>query len=265
MVVGLGSYKDKTEAYPLDNKTLNSIALRSILTPFSNNLESASSIGWLYAIEPGLRKIHDKNEEDLALAMGHNLEYTRGLTSFSPFAMGVILALEAQKLDLETIRGVRSAITSLCEGLGLAYYSLLLILGMTFIPSLMPFGLIALGIAVIIDILIRFISIKVGYANATRIAEKINKKPEGFNKAARNAGLIMIGSLVIVSAIVLSNAIINPINGMELNINYINSIISIFFIYLLYNLLTKKNYSMGKCVLLIIIISIILGLAVSFI
>ena len=35
MVVGLAQYKDTSEAYPLDKKTLNAIALRSLFSGIS--------------------------------------------------------------------------------------------------------------------------------------------------------------------------------------------------------------------------------------
>ena len=108
MVVGTGAYQDRNEAYPLDKKTLRTIALRSLFSGSSFNGETAHSIGWLWAIEPGLRKIHT-NETDLALSMGHNLEYVNGGGFFSSLAMGITLALEQQKADLETIRSVRTA------------------------------------------------------------------------------------------------------------------------------------------------------------
>lgn len=263
MVVGLGSYKDKNEAYPLDKATLNKVALRSILSPLSLNTESYSSIGWSFALEPALRKIHT-NEEDLALAMGHNLEYVRAITCFAPLAMGASLALEATKNDLDTIRSVRTTLSSLCDGVGLLYY-LFIIFG-----SLAAFkagDLIGIGfdlIVLILGLIIRIVSIRVGYAHATKIAEKLNKK-NGNIKAFKNVGLIMLGSLIMIGAIILDNSLeISLVKGI-LDINYLNALISLAGVYIIYNLLTKKNYSMGKCVLVILVASIILGVITSFI
>ena len=66
MVVGTGAYTNKNEAYPLDNRLLRKVALRSLLVRSGDNAETGESIGWCYAIKPALERIHD-NPEDLAL------------------------------------------------------------------------------------------------------------------------------------------------------------------------------------------------------
>ena len=65
--------------------------------------------GWLYCILPGLEKIHSDNKEDLKLSMEHNLEFFNTHPFLVTFVMGIILSLEQQKADIETIRAVRVA------------------------------------------------------------------------------------------------------------------------------------------------------------
>ena len=126
MVVGITQYTNKNEAFPLDKKTLNQVALRSFMVSASKNSETGEAYGWCHALAPALKKIHE-NEEDLALSMGHNLEYVETGSFFSTLAMGVVLSLEAQKCDLETIRSVRTTMNVLCNRLSHALFNLMIL------------------------------------------------------------------------------------------------------------------------------------------
>ena len=68
-------YNNLTPAEPLDKKTLNKMALRSMNLQASFNYERMQAAGWLYCILPGLEKIHADNEDDLKISMAHNLEF----------------------------------------------------------------------------------------------------------------------------------------------------------------------------------------------
>ena len=61
-------YKDLTPAPRLDNKTLNKMVWRSCQLQACFNYERMQSAGWLWAMLPGLQKIHT-NKEDLAASL----------------------------------------------------------------------------------------------------------------------------------------------------------------------------------------------------
>ena len=265
MVVGLGRYNDKKEAYPLDNKTLNKVALRSIITFFSNNLETGSSIGWLNAIEPALRKIHT-NEEDLALSMGHNLEYVQASTSLSTLAMGAVLALEAEKSDLENIRSTRLALSGITEGLGLIYYLGVGLFIANIFPSNRPIALAIVGVFLLLELLLRFILIKVGYKQASRLSQNFSKKGSKITKAFQALGLVMIGILIVYVSFVAANYLsLEFLQDIKVDFNYFNFFISLGVTYLLYHLLTKKNFSMFKCFIVTVVLAVLLGVLRVFI
>ena len=100
-------YNNLTPAQPLDKATLNKMVLRSLNLQASFNYERMQAAGWLYCILPGLEKIHSDNKEDLELSMEHNLEFFNTHPFLVTFVMGIILSLEQQKADIETIRAVR--------------------------------------------------------------------------------------------------------------------------------------------------------------
>ncbi len=90
-------YHNLTPAEPLDKATLNKMVFRSMNLQASYNYERMQAGGWLYAILPGLEKIHADNEEDLKLSMAHNLELFNTHPFLVTFVMGIVLSLEAKK------------------------------------------------------------------------------------------------------------------------------------------------------------------------
>ena len=109
-------YKDLTPAPRLDNKTLNSIAWRSCQLQACFNYERMQSAGWLWAILPGLKKIHT-NKDDLAASMTHNLDFLNTHPFACTFVMGMVLSMEQQKMDIQTIRSVRISVAAPLGGI----------------------------------------------------------------------------------------------------------------------------------------------------
>lgn len=77
--------------------------------------------GWLYGILPGLRKIHT-DKDDLAASMSHNLEFFNTHPFLVTFVMGIVLSLEQNKADIQTIRSVRVAAMGPLGGIGDALF-----------------------------------------------------------------------------------------------------------------------------------------------
>ena len=91
-------YEDLTPAPQVDSKTLNRMALRSYWLQSSFNYETMQSGGWLFAMIPGLEKVHT-NKNDLAASMYHNLDFINTHPFLVTFVMGIVLSLEQNKLD----------------------------------------------------------------------------------------------------------------------------------------------------------------------
>lgn len=60
-----------------------------------------------------LEKIHADDKEDLETSMQHNLEFFNTHPFLVTFVMGIVLSLEQQKADINTIRAVRVAAMAL--------------------------------------------------------------------------------------------------------------------------------------------------------
>ena len=277
MVVGITQYTNKNEAFPLDKKTLNQVALRSFMVSASKNSETGEAYGWCHALAPALKKIHE-NEEDLALSMGHNLEYVETGSFFSTLAMGVVLSLEAQKCDLETIRSVRTTMNVLCNSLSHALFNLMILstIAIACIPganngnvaSVVVFALAAM----ILTVVLRFVLIKVGYAQGTKIMEKLMKKKEDLAQASKIMGGFTVGGLIVLATkhIGTSNTLVSAVQSSSLSsvasniLNAVPACIGLVCTYVFYYLLTKKNYSITKCVGIVVLIGCIM-IATSFV
>lgn len=277
MVVGITQYTNKNEAFPLDKKTLNQVALRSFMVSASKNSETGEAYGWCHALAPALKKIHE-NEEDLALSMGHNLEYVETGSFFSTLAMGVVLSLEAQKCDLETIRSVRTTMNVLCNSLSHALFNLMILstIAIACIPganngnvaSVVVFALAAM----ILTVVLRFVLIKVGYAQGTKIMEKLMKKKEDLAQASKIMGGFTVGGLIVLATkhIGTSNTVVSAVQSSSLSsvasniLNAVPACIGLVCTYVFYYLLTKKNYSITKCVGIVVLIGCIM-IAISFV
>lgn len=274
MVVGVGSYKDTKEAFPLDKKTLNKVALRSFFSSAAKNSETAESIGWCWAMLPALQKIHT-NEEDLALCMGHELEYVDTGSFFSTIAMGAVLAMEQQKLDLETIRSLRTTMMTLCQGLSNAcmqcFVFALIGLGCASFAvsgSLLPVIVFAC-VSVILTVFLRFIGIRIGYSQSTKIIEKLTKHQQQLQHASRIAGVFTIGALIVLTSYyvtpgstfgITTTLYTSQVSIVSLVQRMMPGIFGVITTLVIYHFLTKKNFSIVQCVCLIVLISIVLAL-----
>lgn len=277
MVVGIKQYTNKNEAFPLDKKTLNQVALRSFMVSASKSSETGEAYGWCHALAPALKKIHE-NEEDLALSMGHNLEYVETGSFFSTLAMGVVLSLEAQKCDLETIRSVRTTMNVLCNSLSHALFNLMILstIAIACIPGANNGNVASVAVfalaAMILTVVLRFALIKVGYAQGTKIMEKLMKKKEDLAKASKIMGGFTVGGLIVQATkhVSASNTFVSAVQSSGLSsvassvLNAVPACIGLVCTYVFYYLLTKKNYSITKCVGIVVLIGCIM-MAISFV
>ncbi|MEG2376710.1 PTS system mannose/fructose/sorbose family transporter subunit IID, partial [Lactococcus sp.] len=111
------NYSNQTPAPQLDKKTLNKMVWRSVYLQASFNYERMQAGGWLYSILPGLEKIHT-DKKDLSASMAHNLEFFNTHPFLVNFVMGIVLSLEQNKTDIQTIRAVRVAAMGPLGGIG---------------------------------------------------------------------------------------------------------------------------------------------------
>ena len=195
-------YEDLTPAPQVDSKTLNRMALRSYWLQSSFNYETMQSGGWLFAMIPGLEKVHT-NKNDLAASMYHNLDFINTHPFLVTFVMGIVLSLEQNKLDTQTIRAVRISAASPLGGIGDALFWLTLVPITAGITSNMaiegniaaPF--IFLLIFNLAQAACRFGLMKWAYKVGTGAIDALTANMQAFTRAASILGVFVVGALTV--------------------------------------------------------------------
>ena len=195
-------YEDLTPAPNVDQKTLNRMALRSYWLQSSFNYETMQSGGWLFAMIPGLEKVHT-NKNDLAASMYHNLDFINTHPFLVTFVMGIVLSLEQNKVDTQTIRAVRISAASPLGGIGDALFWLTLVPITAGITSNMAIdGSIAapfifLVIFNIAQAACRFGLMNWSYKVGTSAIDALTANMQAFTRAASILGVFVVGALTV--------------------------------------------------------------------
>lgn len=194
------TYKDQTPAEPLDQKTLNQMVWRSLFLQASFNYERMQAAGWLYGILPGLKKIH-KDKDDLAASMSHNLEFFNTHPFLVNFVMGIILSMEQNKADIQTIRAVRVAAMGPLGGIGDALFWFTLVPITAGITANMAInGNIAAPFIFLLifnaaQFGIRFFLMNWSYKLGSNAISILTENAKEFTRAASILGIFIVGAL----------------------------------------------------------------------
>ena len=194
-------YKDLTPAPRLDNKTLNRMAWRSMQLQACFNYERMQSAGWLWAILPGLQKIHT-NKDDLATSMTHNMDFLNTHPFIVTFVMGIVLSMEQQKMDIQTIRSVRISTAAPLGGIGDALFWMSLVpivAGMTAQMAIdgSIVGPILYFVFIFgVEMALRYGLLYWSYNMGTKAITAMTKYAREFTHAASVLGVFIVGALI---------------------------------------------------------------------
>lgn len=194
------NYQDQTAAPDLDQKTMNKMVWRSCFLQSSFNYERMQSVGWLYAILPGLVKFH-KNKEDLSASMTHNLEFFNTHPFLVNFVMGIILSLEQHKKNIPLIRAVRVSAMGPLGGIGDALFWFTLVPITAGITSNMALnGSIAAPFVFLlifngVQFGIRFWLMNMSYKRGLGAIDLLTANAKEFTRAASILGIFVVGAL----------------------------------------------------------------------
>ena len=195
------TYTNLTPAANLDKKTLNKMVWRSLNLQGSFNYERMQANGWLYGILPGLLAIHGEDTEDLKTSMAHNLEFFNTHPFLVTFVMGIVLSMEQQKTDVNTIRAVRVAAMGPLGGIGDAIFWFTLVPIAAGIGSNMAIeGSIAGPIVFlllfnVVQFAVRFFLMHWSYKLGTSAIEALTANAKEFTRAASMLGVFVVGAL----------------------------------------------------------------------
>lgn len=266
-------YIDKSRGQSLDSKTLNQMAWRSLFLQGSFNMERMQAAGWLYGILPGLKKIHT-NKEDLATSMEHNLEFFNTHPFLVTFVMGIVLVLEEQKADTNTIRAVRVAAMGPLGGIGDAIFWLTLVPIAAGIGSQFALQGNILGAFIflfafnIVQFPLRYWLMHWSYKLGTNAIGQLTKHSRAFTRSASILGVFIVGVLTSNFGGTTTRAMID-IGGKVINIQaevldvIVPKLLPLVIVLVLYYLFAKKKWTPIQGIGLLAVVALI-GTAIGF-
>ncbi|MEZ8188760.1 MULTISPECIES: PTS N-acetylgalactosamine transporter subunit IID [Vibrio] len=124
--VSADEYENKEIGAELTKADINRMAWRSLLLQASFNYERMQASGWLYGLLPALKKIHT-NKADLSKAMQGHMGFFNTHPFLVTFVMGIILAMERSKQNINSIQSTKIAVGAPMGGIGDAMFWLTLL------------------------------------------------------------------------------------------------------------------------------------------
>lgn len=263
----MSTYRDTTPAATLDKKTLNRMVWRSLQLQAAFNYERMQSAGWLWGILPGLEKIHT-NKDDLAASMTHNMDFINTHPFLVTFVIGIVLSLEQQKADIQTIRSVRISVAAPLGGIGdaLFWYTFMpIVAGVTAglakdgnILGPILYFVLAFGV----QMAIRFGLMHWSYNMGTSAIGTLTKNAKEFTHAASMMGIFIVGALIAnmgggtTLGMVFENGELTTDVQGQLN-QILPCVIPLALTLMCYSLIKKKNWTPIKCILLLLVIGVV--------
>ena len=261
------TYIDTTPAAALDKATINKMVWRSCQLQAAFNYERMQSAGWLWAILPGLQKIHT-NKEDLALSMSHNMDFINTHPFLVTFVMGMVLSMEQQKVDTTTIRSVRISTAAPLGGIGdaLFWYTLIpIVAGMTAnmaINGNVLGPIIYFVVAFGVEMALRYVCLYWSYNLGTQAVVMMTANAKEFTHAAATLGVFIVGALIAnygggtQLGMVLENGE-SPIVIQSYLDMILPCMLALGFTLLCYFLIKSKGWTASKCIFMLLIIGIV--------
>ena len=285
------AYKDTAPAKPLTKAVLNKMVWRSLNLQASFNYERMQAAGWLWSILPGLEEIHT-DKADLATSMTHNLEFFNTHPFLVTFVMGIVLSMEQQKADINSIRAVRVAAMGPLGGIGDALFWFTLVpitAGITAnmaIDGNLAGPIIYFLITFGVQMALRYWLMYWSYDMGTKAIEVLTANAREFTHAASMLGVFVVGALTCnygatklgmvipngqtaekVKQLVIENGNIvekevEQLKDVNIDIQalldgILPALIPLGLTLMCYYLIKKKNWSPTKCIMLLLIIGIV--------
>lgn len=178
-------YEDQSIGAELSKKDINRVAWRSMLLQASFNYERMQASGWLYGLLPALKKIHT-NKRDLARAMKGHMGFFNTHPFLVTFVIGIILAMERSKQDVNSIQSTKIAVGAPLGGIGASLALQGSILGA--VVFIVLFNVVHLGL--------RFGLAHYAYRMGVAAIPLIKANTKKVGHAASIVGMTVIGALV---------------------------------------------------------------------
>jgi len=228
------------------NHEISKLAIRSNLVQASFSYERMHAPGWTWAQLPFWEKIYKDDPDGLKAVMTDNMEFINSSPPLYPILMGLLLTMEEDHVDRNTIKGLKNALFGPMAGIGDAIFWF----------TIMPItGGIAASIAKNGNVLgpLLFFAVYVflfwsriplahlGYNLGTKAIDVIEDNSKIISHVASILGLTVIGGLI---ASYVKMSLTVKVGAISLQKQLLDkifpNILPFAFVFLLYWLLRKK-------------------------
>ena len=261
-------YVDTNPAPRVSKSTLTKMIWRSCQLQAAFNYERMQSAGWLWAMLPGLEEVHT-NKEDLSTSMVSNMDFINTHPFAVTFVMGIVLSMEQQKVDVQTIRSVRISVAAPLGGIGdaLFWYTLVpitagLTANMAIKGSLLG-PILYFIILFACEMALRYGLMYWSYNLGMKAVSMMTEYAEEFTHAASILGVFIVGALIANygGGTQLGISIANGKGDPIVIQNYLNMILPcilpLLITLLMFFLIKKKGWTPVKCIGLILVMGIV--------
>ena len=245
----MASNKEKKNSI-FTNHEISMLGIRSNLVQASFSYERMHSPGWTWAQLPYWEKIYKEDPKGLKAVMTDNMEFINSSPPLYPILMGLLLTMEENHVDRETIKGLKNALFGPMAGIGDAifWFTIMPIVG-GISASIAKDGNVLGPIIFFLVYLFLFWSriplAHLGYNLGTKAIDFIQNNSKIISHVASILGLTVIGALI-ASYVKMSLTINIHAGGTVINLQkqlldkIFPNILPFAFVFLLY-LLLKKN------------------------
>lgn len=188
------------------NKKINShditmLGLRSSLLQSAFSYERMQAAGWAWAQVPIWKKIFGKDKKALSQAMSDNMEFINTSPPLVSILMGLLTSMEEERVNRQTIRGLKNGLFGPMAGIGDAIYwfTLMPIVGgiaASFASKGNPLGPIIFFLVYLAVFLCRIPFAHLGYNLGVKAIDVIQDNSEIIARVATILGLTVIGALI---------------------------------------------------------------------
>ena len=185
----------------LTKKDITNLAIRSSLLQAGFSYERMQAAGWLYSQLPALEKIYKDDKAGLSAAMVDNMEFINTHPNLVGFLMGLLISLEEQHEDRNTIKGLKLALFGPIAGIGDAifWFTLLPIIAgisCSFASQGLILGPIIFFACYLIIWLLRIVWTHMGYNLGIKSFEKLQENSSIIANSATILGITVVGALI---------------------------------------------------------------------
>lgn len=258
---GILTFKDKLKIY----------AKYTIVGNNLYNYETQEAPALVYAMESGLRKIYP-DDDDYLMSLNNHFQYFNTNVLMSYILVGSSLAIE-ERDGIKAIPTVQSLKTSLMgpfAGIGDSFFGVMLGTIVTSIAGSLAmsgnfFGpLVWLAYVIFLNFFLKYWLFNAGYYSGLAIIEKFGNKINMLTDAASIMGMAVIGSLIpSVVKITTGLKLVTGESKMSVQTDMLDrlmpGLLPVIATIVFYKLLSKKTWTPTKCILLVIVFSLVMA------